>query len=190
MTPPPTPCRPPAQPARGGPSRQRLFLALWPDARVRRALAAWRDAFAWPAGAAPVADARLHLTLHFIGEVAAARLPELDAALRVAPPRFELVLDRAQRWPGGLVVLQPGAVVPPLAALHRALADALRAAGLPPEARPFRPHVTLARRAAGAVAGPAAPPVRWPVAGYALVRSTLGPPPRYEALWRQRAPAG
>jgi 2'-5' RNA ligase len=191
MSPAPAPTPRPARspPAGAHPARPRLFLALWPDARVRRALAAWRDSFAWPAGAAPVVDARLHLTLHFIGEVDAAGLPMLARTLRVAVPRFELVLDRARDWHGGLVVLRPGAIPPPLTALHQALGDALRAAGLRPEARPFRPHVTLARHAAGAVAGRAPPAVRWRVAGYALVRSTPGPPLQYAPLWRQRAAA-
>jgi 2'-5' RNA ligase len=167
---------------------QRLFLALWPDAAVRRALAARRDRFAWPAGAAPVADARLHLTLHFIGDVPATRVPGLRAALRVAASPFDLVLDRAEVWAGGLVVLRPAAVPPPLAELQARLAAALQAAALPVERRPFRPHVTLARRAAG-VARPALRPVHWAVTGYALVHSQLGPVPRYEPLWRCAAVA-
>jgi 2'-5' RNA ligase len=176
----------PAARAAGAAAPQRLFLALWPDAGLRRALAARRDRFAWPPGAAPVADARLHLTLHFIGDVAASRVPTLQAALQAAVPPFTLVLDRAEAWDGGLVVLRPTLVPEPLAALHAALADALRAAALPVERRGFRPHVTLARRAAG-VALPALRPLRWPVAGYALVRSHPGPAPRYERLWRRPA---
>ena len=35
----------------------RLFLALWPEPGVRHLLAEWRDAWTWPAGAAPVSDA-------------------------------------------------------------------------------------------------------------------------------------
>jgi 2'-5' RNA ligase len=167
----------------GAAAPQRLFLALWPDAAVRRALAARRDRFVWPAGAAPVADARLHLTLHFIGDVPATRVPGLRAALRVAAPPFDLELDRAEVWAGGLVVLRPSAVPAPLAELRASLAAALLAAALPVERRPFRPHVTLARRAAG-VAWPALRPLRWAVNGYALVRSQPGPVPRYEPLWR------
>jgi 2'-5' RNA ligase len=58
--------------------------------------------------------------------------------------------------------------------LHARLAETLRALGLPVEARPFRPHLTLARKAAGAVAPAAAPDIRWPVAGYSLVQSAGG----------------
>jgi 2'-5' RNA ligase len=164
----------------------RLFLALWPGAAVRRELAARRDRIDWRRGAAPVADARLHLTLHFLGDVDAAAVPGLRAALWVPVPRFELVLDQAAVWPGGLAVLQPSQPPAPLAALHAALAAALLAAGLPVESRRFRPHVTLAQRAAGAE--PTAPaPLRWPVDGYVLVHSQRAPPARYERLWHRRA---
>ncbi|HOW48477.1 MAG TPA: RNA 2',3'-cyclic phosphodiesterase [Rubrivivax sp.] len=170
-----------------GARSQRLFLALWPGARVRAALARRRDRFSWPTGAAPVPDERLHLTLHFIGEVAAARVPALADALRAPAPRFELVLDSVAVWRGGLAVLRPSTLPDELLALHAALGAALHAAGLPVETRPFRPHVTLARRAAGAAHAGAAPPVHWPVAGYALVRSHLGMQPAYEPLWHRRA---
>jgi 2'-5' RNA ligase len=48
----------------------RLFIALWPTPAVRAAVAARRDAVGWPAGAAPVRNERLHMTLHFLGAVA------------------------------------------------------------------------------------------------------------------------
>ena len=60
--------------AANAPAPARLFVALWPNAAVRKALAACRDACTWPAGAAVVATPKLHMTLHFIGEVAADRL--------------------------------------------------------------------------------------------------------------------
>ncbi len=162
---------------------QRLFLALWPDARVRRKLAARRDGFAWPPAAAPVANDRLHLTLHFIGDVPVARVTDLRAALQVPTTPFELVLDRVEAWSGGLVVLRASIVPEPLAALHAGLEKALRTAALPVEHRRFRPHVTLARRASG-VPLPALHPMRWAVTGYALVRSRPGATPMYEALWQ------
>ncbi len=134
-----------------------------------------RDACGWPHGARPVPAQKLHLTLHFLGAVARGRLPELRAALDISSPRFELTLARAAVWPGGVAVLEPAAGVPaPLAALHRRLGEALRACGLPVEARPFRPHVTLARRAAGAALPASAAPVRWPAQGHVLVESERG----------------
>jgi RNA 2',3'-cyclic 3'-phosphodiesterase len=161
----------------------RLFVALWPDAAVRAAIAAWRDACTWPAGAAAVATPKLHMTLHFIGDVAADRLPAIVQGLRVPRQRFELVLDQCALWPRGLVVLQPSETPAALLALHAACADALRALELPVERRPFRAHVTLARGAAGAALQQATKPLRWPAGELALVRSHPGPR-GYEVLSR------
>lgn len=161
----------------------RLFLALWPSLAVRAALAAQRNAIAWPAAARPTPDEKLHLTLHFIGSVPAARLPELVRAFDVpAGETVDLRLDSIALWRGGVVALQPLAVPPPLRALHTALADALRASALPVETRPFRPHVTLARECAGHVPLPAPPALHWRVRGHALVEST--PDGRYRVLQR------
>jgi RNA 2',3'-cyclic 3'-phosphodiesterase len=152
----------------------RLFLALWPDTAVRTGLVALQSRWAWPAGAAVTPAERLHVTLHFIGAVARERLPELEAGLAVPCPPFELSFGAPALWPHGLAVLLPAAPPPALPALHERLAGALQALALPVEARAFKPHVTFARRAGGATRPPAAPALRWPVAGYALVESERG----------------
>ncbi|HET7527625.1 MAG TPA: RNA 2',3'-cyclic phosphodiesterase [Burkholderiaceae bacterium] len=160
--------RPPASIA---PRALRLFVALWPTAAVRHALVERRDAIGWPPGAGVVDDQRLHLTLHFIGNVPQALWPHLLPALRVPLQPIELELDDARQWPHGLVVLPTAAPSAPLLALQRALGSALSTLGLPVEQREFRPHVTLARGAAGAVLPGHAPPLRWRPGGYALVNS-------------------
>ncbi|HEV2236938.1 MAG TPA: RNA 2',3'-cyclic phosphodiesterase [Ktedonobacterales bacterium] len=110
--------------------------------RLRRAIPAarWVD----PAG--------LHLTLAFLGELDDARLAEVapaaaEAAAGVAP--FTLNVGalgtfgrpRAPRviWAGVSGELRP------LGALHRRLGDALARRGFALEARPYAPHLTLAR---------------------------------------------
>lgn len=152
----------------------RLFLALWPAETTRRGLVAWRDAVAWPPKAALVSDDRLHLTLHFIGNVAVVRLPEIVPGLCVPLSPFDLVLDRAELWPRGLAVLSPSELPAGLIALHSGLADALRRLELPVEQRAFRPHVTLARRAPHTALPDAARSLRWRVGGYSLVQSAQG----------------
>lgn len=173
---------PPGAAAR--PATARLFLALWPDAAVRAALGAQQSLWHWPEGAAPEAAQRLHLTLHFIGAVALDRLPALRAGLAVAMPPVALEWGRAELWRHGLAVLEPLAVPPALRSLHADLARALQALTLPVESRAFRPHVTLARRAHGAVPPPPAPPWRWDARGYVLVRSHGGAQGGYEVLER------
>lgn len=149
----------------------RLFIALWPQPDVRAAIATLSQAMAWPAGARPTPQSKLHMTLHFLGDVDDGSVTALRAALAVRAPVFDLRLDRLQAWAGGLLVLCPSSVPPALTQLHADLAQRLSAQGLRVEARPFLPHVTLARRvqAGGEPCRPL--PVHWPVRGYALVRS-------------------
>lgn len=158
-----------------GPAR--LFLALWPGAGARRGLQAWQAALRWPAGARPTPADQLHLTLHFIGAVPRERLPQLTHALARAFTPFVLHLGRFTLWRGGIAVLLADDTPPALAALHAGLADALQELGLPVDARPFRPHVTLARHAAGATLAEGADPapVAWQAdAGYVLAESAGG----------------
>jgi 2'-5' RNA ligase len=162
----------------------RLFLALWPDDAVRERLAEAQRCWRWPERAARVPPDRLHLTLHFLGEVGEPAARALAASLPPVPEPFTLRLDRAALWPRGLAVLEPQAVPAGLVALHAELAGWLRSQRLRVDARPFRPHVTLARHAQGTRPPAESPPVEWRVGGYALVHSHAGPPLRYEPIAR------
>lgn len=149
----------------------RLFLALWPDPALRHALRDRRDAWNWPRGASPVHPDKLHLTLHFLGGVPSERVPELQRGLAVAFSPFTLSIGVPKLWPHGIAVLEPHSEPPELLQLHADLAQALVALGLQPEARKFRPHVTLARRAGAVAVPPEDAPLSWPIDGYALVES-------------------
>lgn len=188
--------QPPHGPATRPPGRDpaRLFLALWPDAAALRAIQAWQQAVAWPSGARLTAAANLHVTLHFIGNVPRARLPELTDGL--GPPQvqpfapFDWALDEFDVWHHGIAVLQPSRPAPAaLLALHASLAQALQTLQLPVETRPFRPHLTLARHGTGAAlrTGASPAPVHWRAdAGYVLAESAGG----YHVLQRFGADRG
>ncbi|HMA07197.1 MAG TPA: RNA 2',3'-cyclic phosphodiesterase [Ramlibacter sp.] len=153
----------------------RLFVALWPDPATREAVAQWQNAWKWPDRAAPEKPERLHLTLHFLGNVPAQRVAALVGGLRVPCEPFSLELGRGEVWPNGVAVLRPESVPPPLLALHAALSQRVTDFGLPVDSRPFRPHITLARRATGARAPPRGPRLRWQADhGYVLVSSLPG----------------
>jgi len=154
----------------GAGDTSRLFLALWPSPGVREALLAWRDCWRWPRGATPVQAERLHLTLHFIGSVPRAHVPALAEALVAPLQPFALRFGRAMLWEYGIAVAEPLDAPARLLALHAALGKIVQAQGLPLDPRPYRPHVTLARRAAGATAL-AGPALRWQVRSYALMES-------------------
>lgn len=88
-----------------------------------------------------------HLTLRFFGEIDEALARDLDDELgRIVAAPFEIRLKGAGSFGGR----EPNAVwagidaPPPLARLAAACEKATRRVGLPPEGRPFKPHVTLA----------------------------------------------
>ncbi|MES2316525.1 MAG: RNA 2',3'-cyclic phosphodiesterase [Pseudomonadota bacterium] len=149
----------------------RMFIALWPDPAVRDRLVAWRDAWSWPRSATPVRTERLHLTLHFIGDVERGRVQELADALDVPFDGFGLQFGSAALWPHGVAVLEPHAGPAALVELREALGAVLERLALPVDARPFRPHVTMARRAAGSVVPRHGPVVDWDIDRYVLMES-------------------
>lgn len=164
----------------------RLFIALWPGEALQHAIASWQRAWAWPPHAALVRREQLHLTLHFLGDVPADRLPDLVQGLRVPFESFSLALGQGEVWPKGVAVLQPDSVPAALLRLHAALRRELVGLDLPVEARPYRAHVTLARRAQGAKPPAQGPGLHWRIdSGYALVRALPGGA-GYEVLERFR----
>jgi 2'-5' RNA ligase len=89
-----------------------------------------------------------HLTLRFIGDVDGATARDFTLALSgIEAAPFELRLNGLGSFGGG----KPRAIFAGIApstgldALRRAHERAAREAGLPPEGRNFKPHVTLAR---------------------------------------------
>lgn len=93
----------------------------------------------------PAAD-QIHLTLHFIGESDLERMAGVLASVRVPP--FSLKLEGVGRFESqdGATTLWAGVTMNDgLRSLHQAVAAALSREGFRPEARPYTPHVTLAR---------------------------------------------
>ena len=91
----------------------------------------------------------LHVTLRFIGEVEGHQARELDAELaRIELPAFPVAIRGIEcRGNGGKARMLWAGVKSDgeLDTLQGRIEAALRRAGLPPEGRRFRPHVTLAR---------------------------------------------
>ena len=91
----------------------------------------------------------LHITTKFIGEWAEARLEELRGALRDVPPPPIRVSVEGLGWfpnPRNPRVFWAGVKADPaLAELARDTDKALARLGVAIEARPFSPHLTLAR---------------------------------------------
>lgn len=137
-------------PAGGGDLTGRLFVALWPSPAVRRGLAALQGAIGWPEAARPVPAQDLHLTLVFIGPIPVAQLGLVGEVLAFHAPAFDMTIDAVQRWHAGLTVAVPTLVPDAVRQRQQQVAQALKTLGLPLDDRPYRPHVTLARRGTGA----------------------------------------
>lgn len=167
--------------------RLRLFFALWPDDPVRDALAEAAAPLLQACRGRRVAKRNYHLTLAFLGGVAAGRLDEIrTAAGTVRAPPFQLSMDCHGHWAKPRVAWL-GCRQPPAAAdaLAQSLWTALEPLGFSPDPRPFRPHLTVLRGSRACDwPGPVAP-VAWPVRDFALVRSeTLPAGPAYDVLDR------
>jgi len=173
----------------------RAFFAVDLDAPVREAASAVANALRASPGGEHVRWVRpeaLHVTLRFLGDIDASRVDPLagavgDALAEQAP--FEMALGAAHLFPNPRrprVVVLGVAPEAPLAALAEAVEGAVAAAGFAPEARRFRPHLTLGRirgRGAPRVDAASAPRARCEVREAVLFRSELhAEGARYTAL--------
>ncbi len=151
----------------------RCFVALWPDAVARGALAALaRELHAANPGVQPVAADNLHCTLAFVGALATPRAAVLARRLRriVVPPHVWR-LDRLGWFAGARVLWIGGADDAHVAALAQEVRTVLDEAGIAYDRKPFAAHVTLARGLRESPARPAFAPVPWTLAAPELAIS-------------------
>lgn len=148
---------------------------------------------------------RMHLTLVFLGDVPDDRLPAAKAAVAAGAARWAAGRDRGARVPhlsiggggrfgrGRFTTLWAGVRgdLAPLGDLVGDVRRELRAAKLPFDVKPFRPHVTLARPADRLPDADLAADLHalchyqgpeWPVASIDLVESHQGPNITYDRL--------
>jgi 2'-5' RNA ligase len=160
----------------------RLFIALWPGVDLAGAMHAQWGVCATDPSARVVPPQKVHLTMHFLGPVLRKRLPVLVNALQVPFQPFELRFSHGEQWPHGLRVAVPDTAVLQLTCLHAALGEVLQGLDLPVDQRPFRPHLTLARRTTAPLPATKGSPLRWTVNGYVLVESQATPSGAYRVL--------
>jgi 2'-5' RNA ligase len=166
---------------------RRVFFALWPDAGLRTALARATHKAVSASGGRPVSTQGLHATLVFLGSVTEPRIPELEAvadrvaaafsggwSLRAAPP--QLIFDRIEHWQKSQIICATvGAESREAVVIVDSLAEALKretiGAGFSPDLKPFRAHVTVARKVARTTPMLDMHSVPWSCTGFALVES-------------------
>jgi 2'-5' RNA ligase len=132
----------------------RLFFALQPSLEQNAALAAHVAPLIAQLQAQPVPAQNLHATLCFIGAIEPERLDALRAAaagLRGRPAR--LSFDALEYWEAPKILCATASRdLSAASELAIALGEAAVAAGFAPDIKPFRAHLTLARKVAAAQA--------------------------------------
>jgi 2'-5' RNA ligase len=164
---------------------RRLFFALWPDSALRALLQRRLPPLSAPDWGRVTGPGQWHVTLEFLGSVTESRLGALlEVARQARGEPFEVVFDRVEYWPGPRVLCLVASEIPrPLAELSIKLRRALSEHGFRIERRPFRPHLTLARKVRRPPRLPDVDPVSWPAREFSLVRSITDPlGARYRSL--------
>jgi 2'-5' RNA ligase len=98
--------------------------------------------------------ANLHATLVFLGSVTEDQLPlvhsiaaNVSNIVRAAREPIQLTFDRIEHWRKPQIVVVTASRTPPAAtALAEVLGRDLVSAGFTPDLKPFRAHITLARK--------------------------------------------
>jgi 2'-5' RNA ligase len=127
----------------------RLFFALRPTAAQSDALLAQLGPAFTSQGVTPIPAGNLHATLCFLGTVPDERVPALrDAAARVRNRGVSLSFDALEFWPKPKILCATASEAGSVAAgeLARAISDEVVTAGFTPDIKPFRAHLTLARK--------------------------------------------
>lgn len=152
----------------------RVFFALWPVEAQRSALADWQHVLKKLCGGRTMRADTLHLTLVFLGQVAADRLEALTlAAEEVCAEGFELCLDEARYWVHNhILYAAPGVTPAALQHLVNELEASLRRHRFDFDEREYKPHVTLGRNTHWSDEPlPDMLPVRWSVSEFVLLES-------------------
>ena len=130
----------------------RVFVAIRPPPSVVEALVGLASRLSEEIHGRWVPAEQMHLTLRFDPAVPADAVTRLAEAMRgvaTAGEPFDLSLGVLGAFPSPrrakVLWVAPAATSTPLRGLHGAIEREARSLGLPPETRPFRPHLTLAR---------------------------------------------
>jgi 2'-5' RNA ligase len=126
---------------------RRLFFALWPSDEMRAQIEALALPLVRASGGRPIPPRNFHVTLLFLGEIAATNYSAIQhaGADLAGRPAFQLEFDNVESWGRNVFCLTSSA--PPAAALdlEERLRTSLRSHLKQLDERPYRPHITLAR---------------------------------------------
>jgi 2'-5' RNA ligase len=152
-------------------SSRRLFIGLMASAAAQRATSQYQMQCQWPSTARLIDPGRQHITLAFLGNIEDTAEVQLISALAGVPmsPLY-LRLTRAEMFSNGAAVLR----VEENRALEHLQGDLcalVRSLGLSVDSKPWLPHVTIAREAAGCVLSREPLAIEWDSLQFSLVWS-------------------
>ena len=158
-------------------SVKRIFFALWPNDRQRDQLRNVISPTAKLVEGAAVYRGSWHVTLAFIGDYPEYLIHNIQsAAEEIEFEAFRMRFDKAEYWPRPKIgVLATQSVPPELERLVTALHGVLSDAGIEPESRTFRPHITIVTKARPFETQRLAQPALVEWSGFELVESIAGP---------------
>ncbi|MGZ5000130.1 MAG: RNA 2',3'-cyclic phosphodiesterase [Methylomonas sp.] len=151
---------------------KRLFFALWPDEKTRQQCGDIIQKLSG-AGLRPVAAKNLHVTLVFLGNIDDEREAAVTAAAGAlnVPSGMSVTFDRLSFWKKPAIYCLTGSRFDAsVAELVEQLSAIAFQYGIQVDERPFRPHVTLARKARAAV-DIDFKPIIWRADDFCLVQS-------------------
>ncbi|MFQ5661191.1 MAG: RNA 2',3'-cyclic phosphodiesterase [Gammaproteobacteria bacterium] len=162
----------------------RYFFALWPDDKTRDQLAAIGERLPENIGRR-VPKQKLHITLSFLGDLDDHHVAGLKTAVTgIRGLGFSLRLDRIGWWKRPKIIwLAPQHIPIAMLQLVGEVNTLVQASGIPLEERPYRPHLTLVRKASKPPRPFKMDPNYWNISDFCLVKSdTLSQGAEYTVL--------
>lgn len=153
-----------------------MFFALWPDKATRQQCRAVAKKITGE-GLRPVAPGNLHVTLMFLGGIDAEQEAGITAAadLLPVPPTMELTFDSLDYWKKPQIYCLTGhRFGREVAVLVEQLAGIATQYDVTLDERPFKPHVTLVRKAKAPVVVEFQP-IIWRADAFCLAESCSTP---------------
>jgi 2'-5' RNA ligase len=151
----------------------RVFFAVFPDKFARTQLTHQAEQLVLMCGGNPVRAQQIHLTLLFLGNIAAHRIGVLQQSMKnIAVKKFEFQLEEICYWRKNRIVYGQAKQFPAeLFILVDSLRTTLSEAGLLIERNIYKPHVTLVRQAAYPTSINLDTPIIWHVSKWFLMQS-------------------
>lgn len=156
---------------------QRLFFALCPDDVLRGKIAELGDSGNLAGAVRRVPVANIHITLVFIGQVDYQTRECIEqVASETGGNSFRLILDRVGYWSKPQILwLAPSRVPCELSVLFENMQVRLGKCSVPVDQRPYKPHITLARKVKTPPPKIKFDPLIWHVKQYSLMESLPAP---------------